>query len=60
MGKETTITCDLCGKDIKNSDYMVLSVSSVKKGQITKQPSIWCCNSCWVKTGLFARNEEEK
>lgn len=60
MGKQTIITCDKCGKNLAGGSYVVIAVSAVKNGAITKQPSVWLCGTCWLKTGLIGNCEEEK
>lgn len=57
MGKQTTITCDKCGKNLAGEGYTVISISSVKNGQIVKQPSVWLCTRCWLKAGLIGGAE---
>ena len=53
MGKQTIITCDKCGKNLAGGNYTVLSISSIAKDRIVKQPSFWLCPMCWMKTGLI-------
>lgn len=59
MGKQTIITCDKCGKNLHGGAYTVISISSVKDGHIVKQPSVWLCTGCWMKTGLIGCNREQ-
>ena len=30
---------------------------AVKDGKIVKQPSVWLCTRCWLKTGLIGGAE---
>ena len=57
MGKQTTITCDKCGKNLAGEAYTVISIATVKDGKIVKQPSVWLCTRCWLKTGLIGGAE---
>jgi hypothetical protein len=57
MGKQTTITCDKCGKNLAGEVYTVISIATVKDGKIAKQPSVWLCTRCWLKTGLIGGAE---
>lgn len=59
MGKQTTITCDKCGKNLAGASYTVLSISTVKDGKRSRLPSVWLCIRCWMQTGLAGCHSEQ-
>lgn len=59
MGKQTTITCDKCGKNLAGASYTVLSISTVKDGKRSRLPSVWLCIRCWMQMGLAGCYSEQ-
>lgn len=52
MGKKIIKSCDVCGKDITDKDYLVCMISIISKGKTYRHPSIWVCPECWKKSSF--------